>query len=74
VKRCFTRDRVLHSLVNAVTFFVIILLAGLLLSKAPLEQALVYAVVVAAVVFLWRVVTRTDRSTPPFRFPGMGAS
>jgi membrane-bound metal-dependent hydrolase YbcI (DUF457 family) len=74
MKRCFTRDRILHSLVNAVTFFVIILLAGLLLSKAPVGQALAYAVVVGAIVFLWRVVTRTDRSTPPFRFPGMGAS
>jgi hypothetical protein len=74
VKRCFTRDRVLHSLVNAVTFFAIILLAGLFLSKAPAGQAFSYAFVVAAVVFLWRVVTRTDRSTPPFRFPGMRAS
>jgi membrane protein implicated in regulation of membrane protease activity len=74
VKRCFTRDRVLHSLVNAGSFFVIILLAGLFLSKVPFELALSYAVVVSAVVFLWRVVTRTDRSTPPFRFPGMRAS
>jgi membrane-bound metal-dependent hydrolase YbcI (DUF457 family) len=74
VKRCFTRDRVLHSLVNAALFFVIVLLAGLLLSKASAERAFAYAVVVAAIVFLWRVVTRTDRSTPPFRFPGMGAS
>jgi hypothetical protein len=74
MKRCFTRDRVLHSLVNAVTFFVIVLLAGLLLSKAPLEEALAYAAVVGAIVFSWRVVTRTDRSTPPFRFPGMRAS
>lgn len=74
MKRCFTRDRVLHSLVNAALFFVIVLLAGLLLSKVPFEEAFTYAAVVAAVVFFWRVVTRTDRSTPPFRFPGMRAS
>jgi hypothetical protein len=64
----------LHSLVNAGLFFAIILLAGLFLSKAPFQQALAYAGVVAAVVFFRRVVTRTDRSTPPFRFPGMRAS
>jgi hypothetical protein len=50
------------------------LLAGLVLSKVPFETALAYAVVVSAIVFLWRVITRTDRSTPPFRFPGMRAS
>jgi len=74
VKRCFTRDRVLHSLVNAAYFFAIIFCAGVFLSKAPVAQAFLYGISVAAVVFLWRVVTRTDRSTPPFRFPGMRAS
>jgi hypothetical protein len=65
---------VLHSFVDAAWFFGIIVCVGLFLSKQPVEIALAYGGAIGGLVFLWRVLTRTNRSTPPFRFPGTRAS